>query len=312
MATLEAYGADKPVIGRRGGGNQEMILPGRTGLLYDTVEELKTACISVVAGEGFNKKEIYGMTDIYAWPKIAARYDYLYEGCIEDIPVSCIVLAYNDHKLLRRALDSIPDSVEIILVDASNNHENVLPHRKNIKRVTTDNISIGDNRTAGLRACTREFVTMLDADDYAYTSKWSLYKYLDDPSLSMVFADCGQANPNFPYFSTADEACHVEKLKDGAIISSDVLSKGNRCPSGSVMFRRSTALGCDFGHFNFGEDYLMWLKLAHLGKARYVNYPVYMYCGSSLGLGHGDKPSALKRNSPEEVVAAFKEWKHHV
>lgn len=309
IATLEAYGLDTPVVGKVcevvGGGNKEMIIPDLTGQLYYDLESFVDGCNAIVEGK-YDVGAIQKLSKVYNWGDIASRYDHLYQP--EDIPVSCIVMAYNEHDTLPHCLLSIPPSVEIVFVDASNNHEGIVANIPNLKRITVPNTSIGDNRCRALQACTREFVTLLDADDYALEPKWTLYRYLvANPSWSMVFSNSYQPYDNYPTFHNLYEHICGEEMTDGECVSVERMLKANYCSSGSTVFRRSLADHDLFGNYNWGEDYLGWLKLAYKGEAHYIDELAYVYTGSSGGTG-GDGSSKLCRNSTEDIQNAFKDW----
>ncbi|MFA5153645.1 MAG: glycosyltransferase [Clostridia bacterium] len=275
---LESFAMRKPVIGCAPGpesiyynlgGNYELI-DDKTGEIYyhkdpDSFRRAIMTCFT--KDYDFSQKDI-----IYDWNRICAQYDQLYQG-ITELPVSCIVLAYNEHKYLPRALASIPPSVEVIVADASHNHKKIVPPY--CKYIQVPNKNLSDNRTKAIQACTRKYVTMLDADDVALDGKFSLFKYLEEnSSLGGVFGDASVEGKSYTNVL-------VKGLVDKKVYHLQDFLRSNLASSGSVMFRRDlfTSGKMDFGKgkYRYGEDYRAWISVAAHGGMKYIDQTIYYY-----------------------------------
>ena len=277
--TLEAFACGKPILGAKGGSQSDLVVHEKTGYLYNSfkdmikgahwlwehAEELENNCLE--------ESKKYGVD------KICKKIERVYKDS-KELPVSVVILAYNNRETLGRAIRSCGDGVEIVVVDASHDHRDLVPDH--CIYTTVENKSIGANRNIGIDLATREFITFCDADDYCLDGKTSLYRFFED-DVAVVFGNGWWGNTTFSDFS---RELHEIKLINGEIIDPNILLRGNIIPNGAAMFRAKVAQELRFDEdLKCGvEDYDLWLRVSEKYKIKYLDRIVFYYNSNPQGI----------------------------
>jgi len=303
---LESIGLRTPVLGAKPrdyslgmGGNQEIMgTDNQVGKLYTVheIEEMKEG-LEYILNTEIPVENFENYDSKYRWSDIVSQYDHLYEKSMEDMDVSVYIMAYNEHKYLERAINSIRPQVQIVIADASGNHEKIVPDNPNIKYMTLPNKNLSDNRQRAAEACDRKYVCSLDADDVALNGKFTRCKFLEkNDNISAVFSDASTMGDKY------SEALNLG-LEDGKIYNERDLLRSNLVASGSIMFRKSLLESdqINYGHgkYGFGEDYNLNIQCAGaLGGILYIAGVVYYYDTSK---NFATKESHRKDDRPDII-----------
>jgi glycosyltransferase involved in cell wall biosynthesis len=188
--------------------------------------------------------------------------------------VSVIVPAYRASRYIAATLTSAFAQtyapIEVIVVnDGSPDRDALLaaltPFRDRLVLIEQDNAGAGAARNAGLAVARGEYVAFLDADD-----RWlpeflqSQIDYLSrHPGCDLVYADA-RITGDTPL---AGRTFMDTTPSDGPVTFSSLLSQRCTVITSSVVARRDTiaaAGGFDAG-LRRGQDFDLWLRLAHLG-----------------------------------------------
>lgn len=90
--------------------------------------------------------------------------------------VSVIIPVYNQEKLIKRCIESIPSGVEIIVVDdfSTDNTVQVVKQYKNVKLICNkENKGAGYTYNRGIDNATGDYIVRIDSDDYFYTGQFN-------------------------------------------------------------------------------------------------------------------------------------------
>jgi glycosyltransferase involved in cell wall biosynthesis len=105
--------------------------------------------------------------------------------------ISVIIPVYNAEKYLSEAINSVlaqsHTDLEIIAVDdgsTDSSTEILHSYGRHVKALRQENAGAAAARNAGIAACTGDYISFLDADDYWHPDKLQL-------QLSLLRSDCG-------------------------------------------------------------------------------------------------------------------------
>lgn len=190
--------------------------------------------------------------------------------------ISVVIPTYNRQELLIEAIGSVLaqtyQDFEIIVVDdgsTDNTEEKIQPYLSRVRYIKQRNQGVAAARNAGIRHAKGEYLCFLDSDDIWLPEKLS---------TQIAFAD---KHPQYGLIATEIQGIDDSKKKVGTNKAAkytirngnvaDDLLFGNWIQTSTVMVpsRCLEAVGCfdeDVGQF--GEDWLMWMRIA-------VRYPVY-------------------------------------
>lgn len=197
----------------------------------------------------------------------------------KNYPLISVIVPTIGRNTLERSLDSIIDSnypnLEI-LISANNVDLNPIKNRlsyPNTKLVWWEHEKVFPSKAKNeaLKVAIGDYITILDDDDTALPAKFfELSKYLKEHQD--CFACFGQYNVR---------DCYTNKIKNincgGNIkLCFDTLIKNNYIASGSIMYRNTPNVYFDKS-INFGEDYMMNLRLISNYKFAHIPIPVYSW-----------------------------------
>ncbi len=199
--------------------------------------------------------------------------------------VSVIIPTYNRAALLRRAIESTLaqtyQDFEIIVVDDASTDET--PHTvrslddpriRYIRHETNRRISVA--RNTGVCAARGEFVAFLDDDDEWKPTKLEKQVQMlqtSAPSVGAVYTAFERV-----YVASGDSLGVIAPIKRGHILHE--LCSRNWVGTASTVFVRR---GCfdEVGLFDetvaFGEEYDMWIRIAHRFDFRYLDEVLVSY-----------------------------------
>jgi glycosyltransferase involved in cell wall biosynthesis len=182
--------------------------------------------------------------------------------------VSVIVCVYNCERYLAEALDSVFAQTfrdfELIVVDDGSTDrtpEIVASYGARLRAIHQRNGGVSAARNAGLRAARGEWIAFLDADDIWLPVKLErqLAAAAEHPEAGIIVADMLQFVGERVLVPSRNRAM---RARSGMVLL-DVLSRNWICPSAALVRRACYA---DAGEFiegkNWGEDWLMWLRIA--------------------------------------------------
>lgn len=174
--------------------------------------------------------------------------------------LSIIIAVYNQEELIKRAIESIPEDCEIIVVDdgSTDRTVEVVKQYKQVKLIENGkNLGVGLTRNAGLDNATGEYVGFLDSDDYFYTDK-----------IKEVMEHLDGIN---------DVVFYNMKLNNGTIINLTISGFRNNCGMNKFM-RREFIKDLRFPDRQHGEDWIFTKDLANLkGKIKFTGILAYHY-----------------------------------
>lgn len=270
--TLEALASGKPILGAMGGSQSDLIIHKKTGYLYTDLEDMVNGAKWLLEHAEELEQNCLEESKNYTFEKLMPKIKEVYDS-ISELPVSVVILAYKNRNTLRRAIKSCGKGVEIIVVDASGDHRDLVP--EDCIYVTTDNRSIGHNRNVGCSLATRPFTVFCDGDDYCLDGKTSLYRFFDS-GVGMVVGNGWWGETTFMDFS---RELHHLSLKGNNLITTEMLYAGNIIPSGAAMFRTELTKNIKFDEtLKCGvEDYDFFLRVSEITKIKYIDRIVYYY-----------------------------------
>jgi len=278
--TLESFAGGKPILGAKGGSQSDLVVHKKTGYLYESFKDMIKGAHWLWEHAEELEENCLEESKKYELEKICKNIEKVYEDS-QEIPVSVVILAYNNRETLGRAIRSCGTGVEIIVVDASHDHRDLVPDH--CVYVQAENKSIGANRNIGVDLATREFIIQCDADDYCLDGKVSLYRFFNSDDIKIVFSNGWWGDTTFSTFS---RKLHDIRLVNGEIIDPDLLLRGNIIPNGAAMFRASVAKELRFNEdLKCGvEDYDFWLRVSEIGKIKYMDRIVFFYNSNPQGI----------------------------
>lgn len=294
--TLEAFASGTPVLGRRGGSQSDLVRHKETGWIYEDLDGMIEGAEWLVEHAPEMEQACLEEARKYEWASLYLRIGEVYEDSLKP-PVSVVVVAYKNRDTLKRSVESIGKGPEIVVVDASGDHEDVLEECVNFaycKYVEAPNYSIGENRNIGIEQCSRDYICFLDGDDVAFDAKVAMYRFMDEDWFAFANGVWGER-----VFSDVTKENHGLRMRDGDLIEGGYLFGGNFVPSGAVMVKADVLKSEMFNReIRFGvEDYDLWLRLAHkCGGMRYIDTVVYWY--------NTGNPGSISRVADQEARIA--------
>lgn len=248
-----------------------------------------------------------------------------------DFDISVIIPVYNGAVFLRRAVESVllqPEVAEIVIVDdgssdgsarlaeslARENPDKIRP----LRHPDGGNHGAGASRNFGIESATCEWIAFLDADDYYLPGRFAVdvEKLRADTTLDGAYDALGldltddkdgwwKKAGNYGGLVTMSRDYPPEALFghmnpvgiDGSFSTDTIL----------VNKRIFTKTGCKFSSLKFGEDTLLWMQMAAVGRlaAGSIAKPVAMrrvHSSNSIR-GNTDHRKALSA-----VFTGFRAW----
>lgn len=216
---------------------------------------------------------------------------------MKTIPVSIVIVSYNQCEYLDRAIDSVVNQTvdvrEIIICDdcSTDGSRGLLKEYKqdydNIKLIFQDeNVGVTKNRNSGLKNARSKFISILDSDDWYAESQYlnTLYTSLDNTNYGWAY----------PSQSLTDKDGNFlrERINQNNGISGDIfweiISK-DVTPKGWMMRREALE---DVGYLDedmdLYEDWEFKIRLSHSYEAVFCPNITLNYRQHSKGLHNAD------------------------
>lgn len=190
--------------------------------------------------------------------------------------ISVIIPTYNRRDLITEAIDSALAQTftdyEVIVVDDGSTDDTLQQLRRYGDRIRyqfQDNRGVAAARNAGIRMARGEFVCFLDSDDL-----WKPEKLAVQIRFAEAHPEYGLIASEQQYFDADGKEMNHSKaamyrIRNGMVV--EHLLFGNWIPTSTVMLRREcleAVGGFDEDVGQFGEDWLLWMKVA-------ARYPIY-------------------------------------
>ena len=249
----------------------------------------------------------------------------------QDIDISVIIPVYNAKAFLTRAVDSAlaqNEVREIIIVDDASS-DGSLPLAEKLVSANNGRIRLlrhadggnhgaGASRNLGIEKASCDWIAFLDADDYYLPGRFS--KDIDvlskDPSLDGVYDALGLdlANDTENWWKKAgnysglvtlrkrlspeDLFAHMAPVGIDGSFSTDTILVHKR------IFKKT---GCAFGTSKFGEDTLLWMQMAAVGRlaSASIDKPVAM---RGVHGGNSIRGNTDHRKTLSSVFSSFRAW----
>lgn len=319
IGTLEALAAGVPVAGWRYGGQEEIIIEGKTGYLaaYGDYEGL-AVCIQRCLTERarLSRACLADARARWGWKDKIEQYARLYERAVRERAkprpkVSVIITCHNLDRYLNDAVDSVlaqtmRDWELLIVDDASTDRTPELAKAlaKYDKRIryepTPHNLKLSGARNYGFQHARGRYILYLDADDMlAPNALDMLSQALDrDTGIHIAYGHLdtisedgsGQSRGVWPgeQFNWRGQIAHLNQLPYSAMMRREVLER-----SGGYRVRDWRA-----------EDAAFWTRITSLGfRARKVTEDstlIYRFRSNSKG--------ATERREHQDVDGDWTAW----
>ncbi len=189
--------------------------------------------------------------------------------------VSIVIAAYNAERFLRETVESVlcqsyPEKELVIVDDGSTDGTQEviaeLARRTSLISIRQENKGIAGGRNTGLRACTGDYIAMLDHDDLWEPDKLEKQvRFLNETGADMVFS-------NF-FIARADgRKIKYPPKKRAGIDVLDGLLHENMIYTSTVLFRKGVLdkAGLLDEQFTYCEDWDWWLRMARKVKIGYL------------------------------------------
>lgn len=190
--------------------------------------------------------------------------------------VSVVIPTYNRQKLLLDAIDSVLaqkyKDFEVIVVDdgsTDDTEERLRSYLGRVRYIKQKNQGVAAARNAGIRHAKGEYLCFLDSDDIWLPEKLSTQIAFADehPQYGLIATEIQGIDENKKQVGINKAAKY--SIRNGYV--ADDLLFGNWIQTSTVMVPSHClgTVGCfdeDVGQF--GEDWLMWMRIA-------VRYPIY-------------------------------------
>lgn len=313
IGTVEALACGVPVVGFDWGGTGEIITNGYDGLLVrpGDYDALYAACHEAMNRRAEMSAHARETAKRYDWPNVIQQYADLYQRVYDERRhethgVSIVITNHNYGRYIRECLDSVGRQIhapdEVVIVDDGSTDGSVdvikqaivnspLPAER-FKLIVQENRGVADARTAGLKAATQPYVTLLDADD-------AIAPEFIDRLLPPLIADRGLGIA-YSAVNSCSPGIEVRMWEFEHDFDWEAVSKPNNppiaCVPSACLFRRDMWLraGPHKQEYAPGEDTEFWTRGLSIGfKARRVtNEPLFLY------RVHNDSASHTKRYKP--------------
>ncbi|MDD4957510.1 MAG: glycosyltransferase [Candidatus Omnitrophica bacterium] len=197
--------------------------------------------------------------------------------------VSVIIPAYNSAELTVRTVNSVLGQtfrdIEVLVVDdgsGDDTGEKMKAFGGRIRYIRKDNGGASSARNVGIKASTGGYLAFLDCDDIYMPEKIERsVGYLD------AHPSCGFVHTSACYIDGEDRPIHIARYRrwkrSGQI--ADGLLLHNFIINSTVVARRECLEAA--GPFDEGifmpADWDMWLRMAEMGEAGYIDEPLTLY-----------------------------------
>ncbi len=247
---------------------------------------------------------------------------------IKNRPLIAVIPSYNDHKFLRKLVNSIYKHTEnaidkiIIADDASNDHEHIqyleelrnknLPIEIEVINSTT-NTGFSANVNRGINSAPNNSdILLLNSDiEFFNNSLWAM--------LSIGMQNCGLAGARLLYpderiqhaggfrnFNALDWFDHKFRMKNSEYRPSIFYTKTIYCTGAALYIPREIINGIGL----FDENYLMGYEdVDYCLRAWKNNFPV-IYCGTT-SMYHHESASRGKEQGPRELRSKEYFWESY-
>jgi glycosyltransferase involved in cell wall biosynthesis len=188
---------------------------------------------------------------------------------------SVVIPAYNAVQYIPNALDSVFEQTfndyEVIVVndgspDTQELERLLQPYITRVTYLKQHNKGPGAARNAGIRQAKGEYIALLDSDDRWLPNHLAemMTVLQEDPTLDLVYADA---------LNFGDQVTPVQPVMDtnpsyGPVNFESLVEEQCCVISSCVVVRRQAII--EVGLFDenliYGEDFDLWLRLAHCGK----------------------------------------------
>lgn len=248
-----------------------------------------------------------------------------------DFDISVVIPVFNGANTLRHAVDSVleqPEAAEIVIVDDGSADgspalaESIArEHPGKIRAVRHPdggNHGAGASRNLGIESATCDWIAFLDADDYYLPGRFrkDAETLAGDPALDGAYDALGldlsddkddwwRKSGNYQGLVTMARAYRPEHLFSHM---NPVGIDGSFSTDAIVVHRRIfDKTGCKFSPMKFGEDTLLWMQMAAVGRlaAASIATPVAM---RRVHAGNSIRSNTDRRATIAAVFAAFRAW----
>ena len=203
--------------------------------------------------------------------------------------ISVIIPTYGRAALLVEAIDSVLAQVlvdatvriEVIVVDdgsTDDTAERVSAYGSRVRYLQQANGGVASARNRGIGASSGELICFLDSDDL-----WLPGKLECQLAFADAHADVGLIATEISPFhkqgkDLARSKAALYRIRNGMVV--EHLLFGNWIQTSTVMVRREAleaAGGFDEGVGQFGEDWLLWMRIASAHPVHFIPEPLVCY-----------------------------------
>jgi teichuronic acid biosynthesis glycosyltransferase TuaG len=214
-----------------------------------------------------------------------------------NVSVSVIIPAYNAESFVEQAIQSALDQtaqpMEILIIDdGSTDRTAELAQRFGdpVRVISIQNRGVAGARNYALHHAVGKYVAFLDSDDIWEPTKLERQCALLTTERQLIYTD------TISFGAPEMEGVRMSSgrtLPSGRIL--EALVRGNFIATSSVLTDRALALsvGGFSLEFQIGEDWMLWLALARLTGAEYIDAPLVRY---------RIRPGSLSSNLDERVA----------
>lgn len=191
--------------------------------------------------------------------------------------MSVIIPAYNCHNTIVRALDGVLNQthkpIEILVIDDGSTDSTVkvvksYGHHDMIKLIRIDNGGPAKARNIGIDSAKGDWFAFLDADDIWISNE----KLAQQIEVVVKNPEAVLIDTYAEIFLHRKQATKSEKITKHGHVFSDFLERNIINATSSVLAKASAvkAIGGFKVGLNFGEDRLLWAKIAQMGTVHTV------------------------------------------
>ncbi len=206
--------------------------------------------------------------------------------------ISVIIPLYNKAPYIEKAIRSVFAQTytdwELIVIDDGSTDNSVsvvemmhcIVSSDKVRLIQQKNAGVSTTRNRGVEMTQGEYICFLDADDW-----WNEY-FLEEISKAIVaYPDAGIIATNYWYVKNGRQRVCVQNMQDGymdyiaAYLHQMKVGGGMPLWTGAVCVRKDVFLA--IGGFNpqlrLGEDFDLWIRIAHDYKVAFVDKPLAFY-----------------------------------
>lgn len=253
---FEALASGKPVLAWDHFAGRDLVLPGKTGYLatpYDYNELTKYADRLYTEAPEMGPACLDDVKQ-YDWRNIVKKIEDVYLDCYK-LPISVVILAFNNRDTLRKAIDSLERRCEVIVGDADGTHRDLVPDW--CKYIRLPNKSLGDNRARAFALATQKYHCVLDGDDTRILSSLiEQMEYLEaNPKTGVVFGGAALGDGKEQWFN-----------KRPTRLSRENFVRCNPIPNGATLWRSEAYKSVGgFADMAYCEDYDFYWRVYDAG-----------------------------------------------